>query len=358
MPTDVSTLFQPLQLGALTLPNRIVMAPLTRNRADHATDAPHELNARYYAQRASAGLLITEASQISREGQGYIWTPGIYTDEQIAGWRKVTDAVHAAGGRIVMQLWHVGRISHTALQENGAAPVAPSAIRANAQTFIESGFVEVSEPRALTLDEIPRIVADYEQAARNAKAAGFDGVEIHAANGYLLAQFLSDSANRRTDAYGGSIENRARLVLEVTDAVLRVWEPGRVGIRLSPGPVQDAFDSDPAALYGHLVRELDRRKLAYVHFIEAPVEGLDYGELRRAFRGVYIANGGYTRERAIEAVETGQADAVAFGRPFIANPDLVARLRLNAPLNEPDRATFYGGGPEGYIDYPTLDRAA
>ena len=358
MPSDASTLFQPLQLGTLTLPNRIVMAPMTRNRAERATDAPHELNARYYAQRASAGLLITEASQISREGQGYVWTPGIYTDAQVAGWRKVTDAVHAAGGRIVVQLWHVGRISHTALQENGAAPVAPSAIRANTQTFIETGFVDVSEPRALRLDEIPRVIADFERAARNAKAAGFDGVEIHAANGYLLHQFLADSANRRTDAYGGSIENRARLTLEVVDAVLKVWEPGRVGIRLSPAPVQDAFDSDPAALYGHVVRELDRRSLAYVHFIEAPVEGLDYDALRRAFRGVYIANGGYTRERAIGDVESGRVDAVAFGRPFIANPDLVDRLRLDAPLNEPDRATFYGGGPEGYIDYPTLDRAA
>lgn len=358
MSSDASPLFQPLQLGTLTLPNRIVMAPLTRNRAERGTDAPHELNARYYAQRASAGLLITEASQISREGQGYVWTPGIYTDAQVAGWRKVTDAVHAAGGRIVIQLWHVGRISHTALQENGAAPVAPSAIRAKAQTFIESGFVDVSEPRALRLDEIPRVIADYERAARNAKAAGFDGVEIHAANGYLLNQFLADSANRRTDAYGGSVENRARLTLEVVDAVLKVWEPGRVGIRLSPGPVQDASDSDPAALYGHVVRELDRRGLAYVHFIEAPVEGLDYGALRAAFRGVYIANGGYTRERAVADIESGRVDAVAFGRPFIANPDLVDRLHLDAPLNEPDRATFYGGGPEGYIDYPTLDRAA
>jgi 2,4-dienoyl-CoA reductase-like NADH-dependent reductase (Old Yellow Enzyme family) len=222
------------------------MAPLTRNRADRATDAPYELNARYYAQRASAGLLITEASQISREGQGYIWTPGIYTPEQIAGWRKVTDAVHAAGGRIVIQLWHVGRVSHTSLQENGAAPVAPSAIRAKAQTYIETGFADVSEPRALRLDEIPRVVADYERAARNAKEAGFDGIEIHAANGYLLDQFLSDASNRRTDAYGGSIENRSRLTLEVVEAVLRVWEPGRVGIRLSPGPTNDVVDSNPA----------------------------------------------------------------------------------------------------------------
>ncbi|MDQ4134565.1 MAG: alkene reductase [Pseudomonadota bacterium] len=358
MPSDASILFQPLQLGALTLPNRIVMAPLTRNRADRATDAPYELNARYYAQRASAGLLITEASQISREGQGYIWTPGIYTPEQIAGWRKVTDAVHAAGGRIVIQLWHVGRVSHTSLQENGAAPVAPSAIRAKAQTYIETGFADVSEPRALRLDEIPRVVADYERAARNAKEAGFDGIEIHAANGYLLDQFLSDASNRRTDAYGGSIENRSRLTLEVVEAVLRVWEPGRVGIRLSPGPTNDVVDSNPAPLFGYLVGELDKRKLAYIHLIEAPVEGLDYGDLRRAFRGVYIANGGYTRERAIEAIESGRVDAVAFGRPFIANPDLVQRLRLDAPLNEPARATFYGGGPEGYIDYPTLDRAA
>jgi N-ethylmaleimide reductase len=225
-------------------------------------------------------------------------------------------------------------------------------------TFLESGFAEVSEPRALRLDEIPRLVADYERAARNAREAGFDGIEIHAANGYLLDQFLSDSSNHRTDAYGGSIENRARLVLEVTEAVLKVWEPGHVGIRLSPGPVADAFDSTPQATFGYLVEKLDKLGLAYVHFIETPVEGLDYGALRRAFRGVYIANGGFTRETAIAAIESGRADAVAFGRPFIANPDLVDRLRLNAPLNEPDRSTFYGGGPEGYIDYPTLDRAA
>jgi N-ethylmaleimide reductase len=270
----------------------------------------------------------------------------------------VTDAVHAAGGRMVNQLWHVGRVSHTSLQKDGAAPVAPSAICAKTQTFLETGFVDVSEPRALGLEEIPGIVRDFEQAAKNAKEAGFDGVEIHAANGYLLDQFLSDNANQRTDAYGGSIENRSRLVLEVVEAILKVWEPGRVGIRVSPGPANDAVDSNPQALFGYLLGELNRFGLAYVHVIETPMEGLDYGALRQVFNGAYMANGGYTRERAIEALNEERADLVAFGRPFIANPDLVARFRLNAPLNEPDRATFYGGGAEGYTDYPLLERAA
>ncbi len=351
-------LLEPFQLGAMKLPNRVVMAPLTRNRADHVTGAPTDLNARYYAQRASAGLIISEATQISRQGQGYVWTPGIYSPEHVRGWRKVTDAVHAAGGRIVNQLWHVGRMSHTSLQEDAAAPVAPSAIRAKAQTFLETGFVDVSEPRALALAEIPGIIRDHEQGARNARAAGFDGVEIHAANGYLLDQFLSDNANRRTDRYGGSIENRARLVLEVVEAVLRVWQPGRVGIRLSPGPTHDAADSNPQALFGHLLGELARFGLAYVHLIETPVDGLDYRALRRRFGGPYIANGGYTRERAIEALGEGHADLVAFGRAFIANPDLVERFRRDAPLNEPDRATFYGGGADGYTDYPALESAA
>lgn len=353
-----NSLLSALQAGSLNLPNRVVMAPLTRNRADHETGAPTELNARYYAQRASAGLIISEATQISQQGQGYIWTPGIYTPDQILGWRKVTEAVHAAGGRIVNQLWHVGRVSHTSLQEGGAAPVAPSAIRAKAQTFIEGGFADVSEPRALGIDEIPGIIRDYEQAARNAKDAGFDGIEIHAANGYLLDQFLSDNANHRTDAYGGSIENRIRLVIEVVEAALKVWEPGRVGIRISPGNTNDALDSNPAALFGSLVQAIDRFDLAYLHVIEAPADELDYGDLRRSFHGGYMANGGYTHERALEAIANGKADLVAFGRPFIANPDLVERFRFNAPLNEPDRATFYGGGPEGYVDYPVLDRAA
>jgi N-ethylmaleimide reductase len=358
MSSQNNTLLEPFQLGSMKLPNRAVMAPLTRNRADHATGAPTDLNARYYAQRASAGLIISEATQISQQGQGYIWTPGIYTPEHVSGWRKVTDAVHAAGGRIVNQLWHVGRVSHSSLQKDGAAPVGPSAIRAKTQTFIETGFADVSEPRALLIEEIPGIVRDYEQAARNAKDAGFDGVEIHAANGYLLDQFLSDNANQRTDAYGGSIENRSRLVLEVVEAVSRVWEPGRVGIRVSPGPTNDAVDSNPAALFGYLIGELNRFGLAYLHVIEAPVDGLDHGVLRRAFNGAYIANGGYTRERAIEALDEERADLVAFGRPFIANPDLVERFRLNLALNEPDRTTFYGGGAEGYTDYPVLERAA
>ncbi|KAA2235187.1 alkene reductase [Salinarimonas soli] len=358
MSTHGNPLLEPFRLGSIQLPNRIVMAPLTRNRADHATGAPHDLNARYYAQRASAGLIISEATQISRQGQGYIWTPGIYTPEHIAGWRKVTEAVHAAGGRMFAQLWHVGRVSHTSLQEDGAAPVAPSAIRAKTQTFLETGFVDVSEPRALALDEIPGIVRDHGQGALNAKDAGFDGVEIHAANGYLLDQFLSDNANRRTDRYGGSVENRCRLVLEVVEAVLKVWEPGRVGIRLSPGPTGDTVDSQPQTLFEHLLGELNRFGLAYVHVIEAPVDGLDYGALRRTFKGAYIANGGYTRARAIEALGGRRADLVAFGRAYVANPDLVERFRTDAPLNEPDHATFYGGGAEGYTDYPALGAAS
>jgi N-ethylmaleimide reductase len=363
--TEPKVLFEPVRIGSLELPNRLVMAPLTRNRATPGTDAPHALNATYYAQRASAGLLITEASQVSRQGQGYVWTPGIYTDAQVAGWRQVTDAVHKAGGRIVIQLWHVGRVSHVSLQENGQAPVAPSAVRAETRTYIESGFAEVSEPRALSLDEIPGIVADYARAAANAKRAGFDGIEIHGANGYLIDQFLKDGPNRRTDAYGGSIENRARFGLEVADAILKVWEPGRVGIRLSPvSPANGATDSDPQPLFNHFADELGRRGLAFIHVIEGATggsrdpKGFDFAELKRAFGGAYIANNGYDRESAAEAVAEGRADAVAFGKLFIANPDLVERFRLGAPLNEPDTATFYGGGEKGYTDYPTLPKAA
>lgn len=365
MTSAADALFQPFRLGDLTLPNRIVMAPLTRNRATKGTDAPNALNARYYAQRASAGLLITEASQISQQGQGYIWTPGIYSPQQIEGWRKVTDAVHAEGGRIFIQLWHVGRVSHVSLQPNNGAPVAPSAIRAETKTYVESGFVDVSEPRALALDEIPGIVADFAKAARNAKAAGFDGVEIHGANGYLLDQFMKDGSNTRTDAYGGSIENRARFTLEVVDAVLGEWDRSRVGIRISPvTPANGVDDSNPQALFDHVVRQLDRRRIGYLHVIEGATGGprdvapFDYGALRRAFSGAYMANNGYTRDLAAEAVAENRADLVAFGKLFIANPDLVERLRLGAPLNEPDRDTFYGGGEHGYTDYPTLDRAA
>jgi N-ethylmaleimide reductase len=363
MSADAHALFQPFTLGSLTLPNRLVMAPLTRNRASEG-DVARDITATYYTQRASAGLLISEGSQISHQGQGYLRTPGIYSPEQVAHWRKVTDAVHQAGGRIFIQLWHVGRVSHTSLLPDGTAPVAPSALRAQTKTFLENGFADVSEPRALELSEIPGVLRDYENAARNAKEAGFDGVEIHAANGYLLDQFMKDSSNHRIDAYGGSIENRARLTIEAAEAVLKVWDKGRVGIRLSPARVNDAEDSNPRALFGHVVERLDKLGLAYIHMIEGATQGdrnavdVDYTGLRRSFRGAYIGNNGYNRDMAAEAVSSGRADLVAFGRLFIANPDLVERFRLNAPLNEPNRATFYGGGTEGYIDYPALNEAA
>src|SRR4051812_13918329 len=290
MSADPNPLFQPYQLGGLTLSNRLVMAPLTRNRAQEG-DVARDITTAYYAQRASAGLLITEGSQISHQGQGYLRTPGIYTPEQVAGWRKVTDAVHRAGGRIFIQLWHVGRVSHTSLQPQGGAPVAPSGIRANTKTYLQEGFAEVSEPRALELSEIPGILRDYEQAARHAKQAGFDGVEIHAANGYLLDQFMKDGANKRSDAYGGSVENRARLTLEATEAVLKVWDKGRVGIRLSPAPVNDTADSNPQALFSHVVEMLDSYGIGYIHMIEGATQGdrnavnVDYAGLRRSFGG-------------------------------------------------------------------------
>ena len=355
------TLFDPLQLGDIPLANRVVMAPLTRNRATKGSDAPHEMNVEYYRQRAGAGLIVTEASQISQQGQGYVWTPGIYTAEQAAGWRKVTDAVHAEGGKIVIQLWHVGRISHTSLQPGNGAPVAPSPIVAKTKTYIESGFVDVSEPRALRLDEIPGIVEDYVRATRLAQEAGFDGVEIHAANGYLLEQFLKDGTNQRDDRYGGSIENRARLTLEVAEAVAKAWAPGRVGIRISPvSPANAISESDPKALYGYLVERLGALKLAFIHVVEGATGGprdnapFDYAALKAAFSGRYIANNGFDRALAIEAVGSGAADAIAFGKLFISNPDLVERLRRDAPLNPWDNKTFYGGGREGYVDYPTL----
>jgi N-ethylmaleimide reductase len=365
MQAEADVLFEPIEVGDMKLANRIVMAPLTRNRATHGTDAPNARNVEYYAQRASAGLIITEATQISQQGQGYIWTPGLYSDAQVDGWRRVTGAVHAKGGRIVVQLWHVGRISHTSLQPGGGAPVAPSAIRADTKTYLESGFTPTSMPRALESEEIPEIVADYARAATNAAHAGFDGVEIHGANGYLVDQFLRDGTNKRTDAYGGSIENRARLALEVVDAIVNVLGKRKVGIRLSPvTPSNDASDSDPQPLFEYLVSELDRRGIAFIHVIEGATQGprdnmpFDYARLRKLFKGAYIGNNGYTRASAIEAVAEGRVDLVAFGRAFIANPDLVERLRRDAPLNEPDRATFYGGGAEGYTDYPTLGAEA
>lgn len=364
---DSTDLFKPYTMGSLTLANRIVMAPLTRSRAATG-DVPTPLMAVYYAQRASAGLIISEASQISPQGKGYIQTPGIYSAEQIAGWKRVTDAVHAKGGKIVIQLWHVGRISHPALQEGGALPVAPSAVTPNGWVFTGQGKEDMVTPRALELAELPGIVADYKRAAQNAKAAGFDGVEIHAANGYLLDQFLRDKTNLRTDIYGGSIENRTRLLLEVTDAILEVWGKDRVGVRLSPiSTANDIDDSNPEPLFTHAVQQLAKRDIGFLHIVEGMTGGprtpgrptdFDLDKLRRLFPNTYIANNGYTRELAIEVRAQNRADLIAFGKNFISNPDLVERLRRNAPLNALDADTLYGGDEHGYTDYPFLATTA
>ena len=361
---SASKLFEPYQLGAVTLTNRAVMAPLTRNRAV-AGFVPNSLAIEYYGQRASAGLLITEASQVSQQGQGYQDTPGIYSKEQIAGWRKVTDRVHERGGHIYIQLWHVGRISHTTLQVNGGAPVAPSAVRAKGKTFVGGTFADVSEPRALELSEIPGIIDSFKRASANALEAGFDGVEIHGANGYLLDQFAKDGANKRADAYGGSIENRARLTLEVSKAVAAEAGANRTGIRISPvTPANDISDSNPQPLFDHIVDQLNALKLVYIHVIEGATGGprdiapFDYDSLRKRFSGAYIANNGYDFKLATEVLEKNKADLIAFGKPFISNPDLVERLKLGAPLNDFDKATFYGGDAKGYTDYPALGRQA
>jgi len=353
-------LFAPFKLGPITLANRVVMAPLTRNRAS-AGMVPSPLAADYYGQRASAGLLITEASQVSQQGQGYQDTPGIYSKEQIAGWRKVTDRVHAKGGRIFIQLWHVGRISHVTLQPGGGAPVAPSAIPAKTKTFVGGTFVDVSAPRALELSEIPGIIDSFKQGALNAIEAGFDGVEIHGANGYLLDQFAKDGTNTRTDAYGGSIENRARLMLEISKAVTSAIGPEKTGIRVSPvTPANDVSDSNPQALFDHIVDQLNALNLVYIHVIEGATGGprdiapFNYASLRKRFKGAYMANNGYDLALANQVLDAGGADLIAFGKPFISNPDLVERLKTGAPLNELDKATMYGGGAEGYTDYPTL----
>ncbi|MDE1962269.1 MAG: alkene reductase [Xanthomonadaceae bacterium] len=359
-PADVSVLFQPITVGDLKLPNRIVMAPLTRNRAGEGNTVG-ALQATYYSQRASAGLIIAEATQVVPEGQGYIATPGIHSDAQVAGWKEVTDAVHAAGGRIVLQLWHVGRISHTSLQPGGKAPVAPSAIRADAKVFTAEGFSDVSEPRALELAEIPALIDSYRAAARRAIEAGFDGVEVHAANGYLIDQFLRDKSNQRTDAYGGSIENRTRLLVEVCEAVANEIGAGRTGVRLSPlTPFGDIADSNPQALFNRAVERLAALDLAFIHVIEGDTGGnrepqpFDYAAMRKPFKGAWIVNNGYDRALAIDAVASGKADLVAFGRAFIANPDLPRRLREDAPLNPLDGNTLYGGDSKGYTDYPAL----
>jgi N-ethylmaleimide reductase len=352
-------------MGTLKLRNRIVMAPLTRSRAG-AGDAPQPMNAIYYGQRASAGLIISEASQISQQGKGYACTPGIYTDEQVKGWRLVTDAVHAKGGLIFCQLWHVGRISHPSLQENGALPVAPSAILPAGQAYTESGFQSLVMPRALETEEIPGIVDQYRHAAQCARHAGFDGVEIHGANGYLIDQFLRDKTNKRTDAYGGSIENRLRFMREVVAAVCSVVPSDRVGIRLAPvSGANDIADSDPEALFSAAVSALNPFNLAYLHLVEGFIreprrenEGFDLHKLRKIFNGLYMANNGYDPALATTTIEHNDADLIAFGRPFISNPDLVERLAAGAPLAHADESTFYGGDERGYIDYPVWDGKA
>lgn len=352
-------LFTPVRLGPYQLRNRMVMAPLTRNRAG-AGNVPQELNALYYGQRASAGLIITEASQISPQGVGYPGTPGIHSQEQVQGWKRITHAVHERGGRIFLQLWHVGRISHPSLQSNGELPVAPSAIRPAGQAFTATGLQPFVTPRALETDEISGIVVQYRKAAANALAAGFDGVEIHAANGYLIDQFLRDGSNRRTDQYGGSLENRTRLLLEVTEAVAAVWSANRVGVRLSPvSSFNDMSDSHPQQTFEYAAEKLSRFGLAYLHVVEMGADSaklaFDFASLRRAFKGVYIANAGYTKERANAVLTRGDVDLVAFGALFLANPDLPQRFARDAPLNAPDQSTFYGGGEKGYTDYPFLE---
>lgn len=353
-------LLQPVKVGAYELRNRIVMAPLTRLRAGGG-NVPRALNATYYAQRASAGLIISEATAISPQGQGYANAPGIYTNDQIAGWRLVTEAVHAAGGRIFLQLWHVGRISHPSLQPGGVLPVAPSAIAAEGEAVTYEGMQPFVTPRALETEEIPGIVEDYRRAAENALAAGFDGVEIHSANGYLLDQFLQDGTNKRTDIYGGSIANRARFLMEVTQTVVSVWGADRVGIRLSPsGTFHNMSDSNSQALFDYVISELNQFSLAYLHIVEPRIDEnttLDLGVqyYRPIYKGILISAGGYDREMGNAVLSAGDTDLVAYGRLFISNPDLPERFGANAPLNNPDRSTFYGGDERGYTDYPRMD---
>lgn len=361
-PAEQPDLFAPYRLGPLQLKNRMVMAPLTRSRAE-AGNVPSSMAPTYYGQRAQAGLIITEATQVGPGGQGYISTPGIHNDAQVAGWKKVTDAVHAQGGLIFMQLWHVGRISHPDFL-GGKLPVAPSAIAPRGvQTYTPEGLKPIPAPRALDTAEIPAIVEEYRQAARNAQAAGFDGVEVHGANGYLLDQFLEDGTNQRTDQYGGSVENRARLLFEVLSAVIAVWGSERVGVRLSPGGTfNDMYDSNPQETFGYVVKRLASLNLAYLHLIEpAPSQGehpmpdLSARYFRPFYPRPLIVAGGYTQGRAQAVLHAGLADLVAFGQLFIANPDLPERFERGAPLNTPDPQTYYGGGAHGYIDYPTLD---
>lgn len=359
--TQSPTLFDPVQLGALALPSRILMAPLTRCRAGDG-HVPNELNAEYYGQRASAGLIISEATSVSPHGYGYPNTPGIHSDAQVEGWKKVTERVHALGGRMLLQLWHVGRISHPSFQPDGEQPVAPSAVAPRGKIFTGTAMEDYPLPRALGLSEIPGIIAEYAAGAENAKKAGFDGVEIHNANGYLLDQFLRDGTNHRTDAYGGTVAKRARLTLEVTEAVVGVWGGDRVGIRFSPeGVFNDMHDSHPVETFGHVLRELSRFGLAYAHVTQVTAQDIAHGakpgagpkELKGYFQGPTVSAGGFTLETGNQALAEGWAQAIAFGVPFLANPDLPERFRRGAPLNPPDESTFYASGPKGYTDYPT-----
>jgi len=354
----MADLFTPIQLGPLDLPNRIVMAPMTRNRCPDTV--PTDLTAEYYRQRASAGLIITEGTQISEQGVGYPATPGIHTPEQVAGWQKVTDAAHQAGGHIFAQLWHCGRISHPDYH-GGELPVAPSAVRPEGQAFTYQGLKDFVTPRALEAAEIPGIVEQYGHAARCAMNADFDGVEIHAANGYLIDQFLRDRTNHRTDAYGGSIDNRIRFLREVAEAVCAGIGADKVGVRISPiNRFNDIADSGPQVLFTAVATMLSELGVAYLHVVEANMTGeredmVDFAAIRNAFAGIYIANGGYDKQRANTALSDGRADMVSFGIPFLANPDLPERLRRDAPLNKPDPDTFYGGNEKGYTDYPFLN---
>lgn len=364
----MATLFDPLELGDIILENRLIMAPLTRMRAQQPGNIPHELNAKYYAQRSSAGLIITEATQISQQGQGYPSTPGIHTPEQVAGWQLVTRAVHEKGGKIFLQLWHVGRISHSSHQPAGMAPVAPSAIKPTGKVLTAQWTqTDYETPHALEIPQIKEILNDYRLACENAKMAGFNGVEVHAANGYLIDQFLQDTTNRRDDIYGGTFENRARFLLEVVDIATEVWGSGRVGVRLSPyGTFNDMGDQDPIGLFTYVLNKLNRKQIAYVHMIEPRATGAGAGAdtiqnapsacdlFRRFFKGAFISAGGYIPDTAQEALATGQADAVAFGRFYISNPDLLDRIKQDASLAPYNRATFYGGGEKGYTDYPIL----
>ncbi|MEM9002317.1 MAG: alkene reductase [Cyanobacteria bacterium P01_F01_bin.86] len=357
-------LFAPIQIGRYELPNRIVMAPLTRNRAGEG-NVPFDIHATYYAQRASAGLLITEATQVSPLGIGYPRTPGIHSQAQIEGWRRVTESVHQAGGRIFLQLWHVGRVSHPSFH-GGNLPIAPSAIAPKGDAMTYEGMQPFVTPRALELDEIPGIIEQFRQGAKNALEAGFDGVEVHGANGYLLDQFLRDGSNQRTDAYGGSVENRARLLLEVTQAVVDVWGGDRVGVRLSPSSTfNDMSDSDPRATFGYAIQALNSFNLAYLHLLEPSEADLRHGgvpvptqEFRPLYQGNLMVNWDYDQTKGNAAIASGNADLVSYGKLFIANPDLPQRFQLNAPLNEPDPSTFYGGDERGYLDYPTLEEQA